>query len=177
MTRLRVAIVLFMLTLVPLSDAGAVPLIYEFTSGALTGKFTADFNDIDPFQSWKIAAPTGFGTIVWDSTNPVQTLFAHDLFPPEAFIHFLSEPLFLDPDFGLFLSVREVFTDRVNLAGTYDFHLGSSRLPLNVTGSGNWKSVPEPNTLWSLVLGLLAISVVQWLSHGVQELRQSRPLA
>jgi hypothetical protein len=55
-----------------------------------------------------------------------------------------------------------------NVSGNYHFeHLINQ---LAITGTGNWARVPEPDTLWSLALGLLTLGGVQWLIRRHLEL-------
>jgi hypothetical protein len=147
------------------ATALSLPYAYEFTSGALTGGFTADFDhEFGPFKSWNITAPTGFGTIVWDSTNPGQVV------DPSNDISFfgigslgLITPDFPETENRLALAV----IGASGIAGTYFFNASLLDPFLFVEGTGNWErgsAVPGPNTLCSFALGLLALIVVHWLS-------------
>jgi hypothetical protein len=168
---------LFIIALVPIGEAGAVPVQplpfhYEFTRGALTGTFmmfnvSAPDGDDLRFWSWTFTAPTGFGTIVWDSANPQQGVFANDNLGTPALV-LLDRHIENDPTMTLTLNLgphSDVWLDKVS--GTYFFeHLGShGGDSLRIEGEGEWARVPEPSTLWSLVLGLLAFVGVQSLSR------------
>jgi hypothetical protein len=155
----RVAIGLFVIALVSIGEAGAVPHVYQLTSGALTGTFTADLPANQPLISWNITAPTGFGTTVfsgpgslWDWDDHGTHLNLHSALGG-------SPPLYFHFNFNA-NNLRNFLTDSVS--GHYDFQHFTNHV--EITGSGNWARVPEPNTLWSLVLGLLALVGVQWLS-------------
>jgi hypothetical protein len=155
----RVAIVLLIILLAPIGETGAVPLNYEFTSGALRGGFAADYDPqvFNVFHSWQITAPTGFGTIVYDSTllGAGQNVFANDNFC-HCLVLFEGQSLFTRT--SLFsLGYEET---QAGIAGIYSFEHNIN--DLTITGSGTW-AVPGPNTLWSFGLGLLPLFVFQWL--------------
>jgi hypothetical protein len=164
MTRIllvRASVLTLCTILAAFSSALAVPYSYEFTSGGLTGSFTAEAELTSPptyaFQSWHITPPSG---PVWDSGNPNQLQF--DNFNQGGS---LSLALFIQPgypNFGLSVdNLGELLPNSVS--GTYSFLLVHDPFTRE-SGSGDWiRSVPGPNTLWSLGFGLLALPVVEWL--------------
>jgi hypothetical protein len=152
-----------------LLESGAVPLNYQFTSGALTGGFTADFEILEGgvFKAWKITAPTGFGTMAYDLTNPEQGVFHNEHFQCQCLSVYTGTQPTLNNLFTL--GYHQVALPNY-LTGSYSFHHNIN--DLTITGSGNF-AVPAPNTLWSFALGLLALVVVQWLSPIGGNLRSS----
>jgi hypothetical protein len=163
-------LLMLIIVILPFSPALAVSLTYEFTSGALTGTFTAGFPQPSPgfFTAWNITSPTGFGTMVWDSGNPLQVVFAdNELFFPDGPVGLLGLRCCTGTDdgpIGLGLQVHNLIevNDQFeivkhNVSGNYSFgFLGTN---LTVTGSGEWKSVSGPNSLWLLLVGLITLVV------------------
>jgi hypothetical protein len=168
-----VSSVILVIVLVPIGEAGAVPFTYEFTSGALTGTFTADVVEprmfIAPFVSWDITAPTGFGTMVWNSGNPNQAQFDNEWFAFSLTLDVITPPLHLPgPSSELGLNVENLGLSLPdNVSGTYSFISFPGLGDGGVTGTGDWvrlQPVPEPNTLWLSVLGVLALVGAQRFS-------------
>ena len=166
-------IVIFILVLVPIGETNATPYSYEFTSGALTGQFA-----VSPYvvtgegplvQSWHISVPTGFGTTVWDSTNPAQGIFANDPFCQCLVL--LSEATSLRPNSIFSFNFQGTSPNQGAVAGSYVFLQDVKDTQLELQGSGNWVMVTEPNTLWSLALGLLTFIAGWWLKIPNQGLR------
>jgi hypothetical protein len=159
-------LIVMIAVLLPFGPALAAPYTYEFTSGALTGTFTADADSgaAEPFISWNITAPTGFGTTVYGSGIPGQPLFENLNWGGRINLTTFSglTPPIESESFFFNLNVNNLgFSFPDNDSGNYVFEHFINQL--SITGEGNWARVPEPNTLWSLVLAFLALGVVKWI--------------
>lgn len=148
------------------TPALAVPYTLEFISGGITGTVTMEaFPDPIsspnvPALSWNIRDPFG---VVWDSSNPEQGFHENKNFGGGLILH---PELLANRSENYLLIITDGPTNQApNMrSGTYSFETAASGRE-GIFGTGEWRSVPGPGTLWSLGFSLLALSIVVWLQH------------